>query len=306
MERKSLVSIIINCYNGEKYLRETIDSVITQTYTNWEIIFWDNQSTDSTAEIVKSYNDDRIKYFYASEHTSLGEARNLAMEQANGEYIGFLDADDLWSEHKLSKQINVLTGGNVSCVYTYYKTFGDVVVPKIIGSKSGVRDLVSLLDNYDIAISSAIFKRNIIQDNKISFNKNYQLIEDLDFFISIAYHTHFYLLDEVLTFYRVYPNSLSMQKHSWHIEYERFIRETTLRLSQKGYQDIQRIMKSINQRYRHRCYSDALQCGEYTQALKAIMYLSSFRDMISAFVRLLLGRNLSHIIKKIICKMKIR
>ena len=64
MERKNpLVSVIINCYNGEKYLREAIDSVIAQTYSNWEIIFWDNQSTDSSAEIVKSYNDDRIKYY---------------------------------------------------------------------------------------------------------------------------------------------------------------------------------------------------------------------------------------------------
>jgi glycosyltransferase involved in cell wall biosynthesis len=59
-EFNPLVSIIINCYNGEKYLRETIDSVIAQTYTNWEIIFWDNQSTDDTANIVKGYNNSKV------------------------------------------------------------------------------------------------------------------------------------------------------------------------------------------------------------------------------------------------------
>ena len=96
MEHSPLISIIINCFNGERFLREAIDSVIAQTYSNWELIFWDNQSTDSTANIVRSYHDDRIRYFYAPEHTSLGEARNLALEKANGVYIGFLDSDDKW------------------------------------------------------------------------------------------------------------------------------------------------------------------------------------------------------------------
>ena len=89
IDSKLLISIIINCFNGEKFLRETIDSVVNQTYTNWEIIFWDNQSTDSTAEIVQSYKDNRIRYFYAPNHTPLGEARNLAMKEARGDYIGF-------------------------------------------------------------------------------------------------------------------------------------------------------------------------------------------------------------------------
>ena len=86
-----LISVIINCYNGEKYLREAIDSVINQTYQNWEIIFWDNQSTDSSKQIVTSYKDNRIHYFCAPTHTSLGEARNLAVEKANGEQTGGSD-----------------------------------------------------------------------------------------------------------------------------------------------------------------------------------------------------------------------
>ena len=80
MHNQPLVSILINCYNGEKYIREAIDSVIAQTYANWEIIFWDNQSIDSSASIVKSYNDVRIKYYYAPTHTLLYDARKLARE----------------------------------------------------------------------------------------------------------------------------------------------------------------------------------------------------------------------------------
>ena len=75
-----LVSIIMNCYNGAKFLEEAIDSIYTQTYSNWEIVFWDNASTDDSASIAKSY-DDRLKYHLALETTPLGEARDLALKK---------------------------------------------------------------------------------------------------------------------------------------------------------------------------------------------------------------------------------
>ena len=71
MSEEPLVSILMNCYNGEKFLREAIESVLAQTYLNWELIFWDNQSTDQSADIFNSYDDKRLKYFYASKHTLL-------------------------------------------------------------------------------------------------------------------------------------------------------------------------------------------------------------------------------------------
>ncbi len=94
MEKK--VSIIINCFNGEKYLKQTLDSILGQEYKNWELIFWDNKSTDSSPVILKTYNDERIKYFLATEHTSLYTARNLAAEKATGDFLAFLDCDDWW------------------------------------------------------------------------------------------------------------------------------------------------------------------------------------------------------------------
>ena len=75
-QNQPLVSIIMNCFNGEKYLKNAIDSVILQTYKNWELIFWDNRSVDKSAEIFKSYKDKRFKYYYASQHTPLYDARN--------------------------------------------------------------------------------------------------------------------------------------------------------------------------------------------------------------------------------------
>ena len=113
-----LVSVIMNCYNGEKYLREAIDSVYSQTYKNWEIVFWDNESIDSSVKIAQSY-DDKIKYFYARKNTPLGEARVSAIKHAKGMYLAFLDCDDLWEDSKLEIQINAINGKNdIGFVYS--------------------------------------------------------------------------------------------------------------------------------------------------------------------------------------------
>jgi len=106
--RQPLVSVIMNCYNSAQYLHEAIESVLAQTYSHWEIIFWDNQSTDESVSIFKSYSDKRLHYFLAPEHTKLGKARNLAVKQARGEWIGFLDCDDVWLPEKLEKQITII------------------------------------------------------------------------------------------------------------------------------------------------------------------------------------------------------
>ena len=118
--RQPLVSIIMNCYNGKKFLREAIDSVIAQTYTHWEIIFWDNQSTDGSADILKSYDDPRLRYFYAPKHTFLYEARNYAINESCGDLIAFLDVDDWWAPEKLEKQVPLFENPEVGIVCSNY------------------------------------------------------------------------------------------------------------------------------------------------------------------------------------------
>ena len=104
-KRQKLVSIILNCYNGEKYLKDSLLSIKNQTYKNWELIFWDNRSTDKSASILKSYKDKRIKYYLASSHSKLGAARKKAFSKVSGELVGFLDVDDIWEKEKLEKQV---------------------------------------------------------------------------------------------------------------------------------------------------------------------------------------------------------
>lgn len=109
-----LISILMNCYNGEKYLQEAVDSVISQTYSNWELIFWDNQSNDSSAKKFLEYKDSRLKYFYSQKHTDLGDARVNAISKAKGSWIGILDIDDVWTKEKLECQVEVINQSNTN------------------------------------------------------------------------------------------------------------------------------------------------------------------------------------------------
>src|SRR5215216_2874373 len=127
---RALVSVIINCYNGERWLREAIDSVVAQTYDNWEIIFWDNRSTDRSAEIAKGYGE-RVRYFLAPQQTPLGQARGLAMREARGQYIAFLDCDDVWLPHNLATQLRVLESA------PYALCYGGLIVIDANGRETG-------------------------------------------------------------------------------------------------------------------------------------------------------------------------
>ena len=111
-DNQPIISIIMNCYNGEEYLQEAIDSVYSQTYQNWEIIFWDNCSTDKSAEIAKSY-DNKVKYYKSNELISLGLGRREAVNVAKGEYVAFLDTDDLWVHDKLEQEVRTFQKNSI-------------------------------------------------------------------------------------------------------------------------------------------------------------------------------------------------
>jgi glycosyltransferase involved in cell wall biosynthesis len=111
-----LVSIIMNVRNGARYLREALDSAVAQTFADWEMIAWDDRSTDDSANIIRQYNDPRIRYFLSPDETPLGKARDNAIRQATGEWLAFLDQDDIWLPDKLQKQMT-LAGDGVGIIY---------------------------------------------------------------------------------------------------------------------------------------------------------------------------------------------
>ena len=116
-----LVSIIMPSWNTERFIAETIQSVIDQTYQNWELLIVDDCSTDNTDEVVASFKDDRIKYFHNEKNSGAALTRNRAMREAKGEWIAFLDSDDLWMPEKLEKQIAFMKENGYTLSFTEYE-----------------------------------------------------------------------------------------------------------------------------------------------------------------------------------------
>ena len=105
---EKLVSIVMVNYNQERFIKEAIDSVIAQTYQNWELIIVDDGSTDQSVDIIKNYDDDRIKPIYLEENSHICIATNVGFSHVTGEYIARLDSDDVWEKEKLYKQVALL------------------------------------------------------------------------------------------------------------------------------------------------------------------------------------------------------
>ncbi|GAA65000.1 hypothetical protein P20311_2804 [Pseudoalteromonas sp. BSi20311] len=122
---QELVSIIMPSYNAEKFIRESINSVLEQTYQNWELLITDDVSKDNTVSIVKQYtkNDPRIRLVEQSDNGGAGLARNDSISRAKGKYIAFLDSDDLWVPEKLHKQISFMQKNKIPFSYTGYQKF---------------------------------------------------------------------------------------------------------------------------------------------------------------------------------------
>ena len=118
---KDLVSIIMPSYNTAPYIRNTIQSVLEQTYQNWELIIVDDCSEDNTDDVVAAIKEDRIKYFHNDRHSGAAVSRNRALREAKGRWMAFLDSDDLWMPEKLEKQISFMESNGYSFSYTKYQ-----------------------------------------------------------------------------------------------------------------------------------------------------------------------------------------
>lgn len=209
-----LVSVIMNCLNGEKYLEESILSVYAQTYPYWEIIFWDNASTDRSAEIAKSH-DSRLRYFRGSETVSLGAARNEALRRVRGEFIGFLDCDDLWMPEKLERQLPLFNDPEVGLVYSDVMNFneaGDECRVYFRLSHFCGRCFDKLIKCYFLSMPSVLIRTEALKRQEEWFDSRFELISELDLFTRIAYSWKIDMIPDVLARYRVHGQSDTWRK----------------------------------------------------------------------------------------------
>ncbi len=209
-----LISVVINCHNGERYLRDAINSIYAQTYKNWEIIFWDNASTDNSSNIVNTYSN-KIKYFLNKDKTTLGQARNLAIKKCNGNFIAFLDCDDIWLANKLEKQIKVMQSDNsiVVCYGNGFYMYGEQKTKSKFSSGKNSRFYRGDIFNHLICSNFINWQTVLINkelaSNDLFFNENLTFAEDQEILLRLSLLGHFEVLDEPLAYYRIHKNNMS-------------------------------------------------------------------------------------------------
>jgi glycosyltransferase involved in cell wall biosynthesis len=217
-----LISIIINCFNGDRFLQKALDSVISQTYKNWEIIFWDNQSTDKSAEIFNSYKDVRFKYYKALKHSEiLYEAKNYALEKANGEFYAFLDVDDWWLSNKLEKQVPLFRDPKVGIVYGNFWNFFEKKNKTKIFRKNILPTgmiLKDLLSNYPVGSPTYMIRKKSLDSLKFNFNNNYHIIGEFDLIIRLSVKWKADCVQSPVAFARKHEKSESYLKRNLEIE----------------------------------------------------------------------------------------
>lgn len=207
---EELVSIIMPNYNCEKYISMTIDSVIEQKYTNWELLIVDDCSTDGSLSIIKDYvkRDSRIKMFVNEKNSGAAFSRNVALENAKGKYIAFLDSDDLWCSDKLSKQISFMEDNDYHFTYTDYDQIDAESKPlnKMIIGPNKVTKYKMFRYDY-IGCLTVVYDSTHIP--LISINQDLKSRNDYAMWLKISKFYTCYRLPESLAMYRVRRGTLS-------------------------------------------------------------------------------------------------
>lgn len=226
MDKNSqIVCLVVNCFNSEKYLKDTLQSLIDQTYKNTRILCINNKSTDNTAKIISDFakTDERIISFDLEVHMSLVEARNFAVshisEMENVMFFGFCDSDDLWNKDWVTSLIDISQNADIvfcNGFYLYQETGSLVKVDNCLSKRT--RDTFSS----PLHIQSALFSKRLIRNDKF-FDERLKIIYDIDYFINLKkLNVRYVHISDNLFTYRIHGQSLSSTK-LWRIFVERLL-----------------------------------------------------------------------------------
>lgn len=210
---KDLVSIIVPVYNAERFLEETINSVLNQTYSNWELLLINDCSKDNSKDIYSKYkNDKRIKWFDQEKNGGAALARNKGIELSQGKFLCFLDADDLWEKEKLEKQINFMTEKDCAFSFTGYEFASESGEPN--GTKVFIPEKINYkkaLKNTTIWTSTVMFDMSKLSKDDI-YMPNVKSEDTACWWKVLKKIDYAYGLNEILSYYRRTAGSLSSNK----------------------------------------------------------------------------------------------
>ena len=211
--KEKLVSIIMPTYNCGSFIKKTIESVLNQTYKNWELIIVDDCSKDNTEEVVKKIKDKRIKYYKLKQNSGAAVARTESMKKAKGYYMAFLDSDDLWYPEKLEKQIKFMEDNNYDFTCTAYEQIDekDNLLEKIIKVKKKANYNRILLD---CPVGNSTVMYNVDKLGKFEVPNIRKRNDDALWLQIIKKAKYIYGMDDILMKYRIRSNSISSNKLS--------------------------------------------------------------------------------------------
>lgn len=213
MSKKDLVSVIIPVYNAEKFLEETIQTVIDQTYTNWELLLINDCSKDKSKEVAKQFLSNKIKWIDMKKNGGAAKARNKGIELAKGKYICFLDADDKWDKEKLEKQVSFMKKKDCAFSFTSYEFADDKCVPN--GKQVHVPEKINYnqsLKNTTIWTSTVMFDMDKLSKDDIYMPNVARGQDTATWWKVLKKIDYAYGLDEILSYYRRTNESLSANK----------------------------------------------------------------------------------------------
>lgn len=270
-------SILINCHNGAKFLEQALESVSSQSFRDYEVVFVDNCSTDQSAQIAKKF-DGNLKYVKTASKVALGHARKIGVDHCEGDWIAFLDTDDLWHPNKLSFQKSIvdahpdvkLVYGGVTEIDEHGKSIRDVRPQNFYGDKLG-----GLLLDFDVNMVTPVINRAFLEENALNFSEEIMASEEYHLFMRVAALVPIFSTDEILGSYRVYGNSLTFKaRDRWHIERKMTLDALSL-LAPDKVQSYAREMEYASARgyYYRACWE--MSVGKYAQAWKTMASITS-------------------------------
>ena len=267
------ISVVIPVYNGERTIEETIASVLAQTFTDFELIIINDGSQDQTLEIIQQFTDPRIK-LYSYSNGGLAASRNRGLAKSQGEYISFLDADDLWTKEKLASQYQALQSYPQAAV-SYSGTdwideasniINHASPPSISGNIYGVLLLSNILGSG----SNALIKKEALAITG-NFDESLKASEDWDFLIRLAAKYEFIRVDAPQILYRQSPDSMSSKLHYQEQEMVKVIHKA-FKQAPFHLQYLKKITLSNN--YIYLTYKSIEGFPGYLQGLKGLEFFS--------------------------------
>ena len=225
------VSINLCCYNSERFLADTLNSIANQTFKDWELIVVNDGSSDSTESMIMEFKDLDFPVVYRyQENKGLGYSRNMALSLSRGDYIAFIDHDDVWLPDKLRKQVDLLDStSDVDFSYSNYFIMNDHT-QRICLKKRQPEGLVfgSFLRRYHVAVLTVMVRKRALLDLGTLFNPNYHLSEEFELFMRLLYKSKAQYIQEPLACYRIHREMGSLKYiDQWPVEMEHII--TTLK-----------------------------------------------------------------------------